>query len=47
MLGFVLDVTMTETITDLHHCLKSIQVRDFSGPHFSGFGLNTERYGVL
>ena len=28
------------------HCLKSVRIRSYSGPHFPAFGLNTERYGV-
>ena len=28
------------------HCVKSVRIRSYSGPHFTGFGLNTERYGV-
>ena len=28
------------------HCVKSVQIRIFSGPHFPTFGLNTERYEV-
>ena len=28
------------------HCVKSVRIRSFSGPYFSAFGLNTERYGV-
>ena len=27
------------------HCVKSVQIRIFSGPYFPAFGLNTERYG--
>ena len=27
------------------HCVKSIQIRSYSGPHFPAFGLNAERYG--
>ena len=30
----------------LKHGVKSARVRSFSGPYFSAFGLNTERYGV-
>ena len=26
--------------------MKSVRVRNFSGPYFPAFGLNTERYGV-
>ena len=28
------------------HCVKSIRIWSYSGPHFPAFGLNTERYGV-
>ena len=28
------------------HCVKRVCIRSCSGPHFSAFGLNTERYGV-
>ena len=28
------------------HCVKSVSVRSYSGPHFSAFGLNTEKYGL-
>ena len=24
------------------HCMKSVRIRSFSGPHFPAFGLNTE-----
>ena len=27
-------------------CVKSVRIRSYSGPHFSAFGLNTERYSV-
>ena len=27
-------------------CVKSVRIRDYSGPHFPTFGLNTERYSV-
>ena len=27
-------------------CVKSIRIRNFSGPNFPAFGLNTERYGL-
>ena len=27
------------------HCVKSVRIRSYSGPHFPAFGLNTERYG--
>ena len=28
------------------HCVKSVRIRSYSGPHFSAFGLNTERCRV-
>ena len=28
------------------HCVKSVRIRNYSGPYFPAFGLNTERYGV-
>ena len=28
------------------HCVKSVRIRRYSGPHFPTFGLNTERYPV-
>ena len=28
------------------HCVKSVRIRSFSGPHFPAFGLNTGKYGV-
>ena len=31
----------------LPHCVKSVHIRSYSGPHFPAFGLNTERYGVF
>ena len=29
-----------------YHCVKSVRSRTYSGPYFSAFGLNTERYRV-
>ena len=29
------------------HCVKNVRIRSYSGPHFSDFGLNTDRYTVL
>ena len=26
------------------HCVKSVSIRSYSGPHFPAFGLNAERY---
>ena len=28
------------------HCVKSVRIWSYSGPHFPAFGLNTERYSV-
>ena len=28
------------------HCVKSVRIQSYSGPHFSAFGLTTERYRV-
>ena len=29
-----------------YHCVKSVLIRSYFGPHFPAFGLNTERYSV-
>ena len=29
-----------------NHCVKSVRIWCYSGPHFPAFGLSTERYGV-
>ena len=31
---------------DVNHCVKSVSIRSYSGPHLRAFGLNTERYAV-
>ena len=31
----------------IFHCVKSVQIRSFSGPYFPVFGVNTERYSVF
>ena len=28
------------------HCVKSVRIWNYSGPHFPAFGLNAERYGI-
>ena len=28
------------------HCVKSVCIRSYSGPHFPAFGLSTDRYSV-
>ena len=30
-----------------NHCVKSVRIRNYSGPHFSAFWLNRERYGLF
>ena len=30
--------------TTFTHCVNSVRIRNYSGPHFPTFGLNTERY---
>ena len=35
----------TKTFTQ-KHCVKRVRIRSYSGPHFSAFELNTERYRV-
>ena len=35
------------SIFSIHLCIKSVQIRSFSGPYFPAFGLNTERYKIL
>ena len=30
----------------LFHCMKSVQIRNFSAPYFPAFRLNTERYSI-
>ena len=34
----------TLTVFIVSHCVKSVQMRSFSGPYFPAFGLNTEKY---
>ena len=36
----------TENFTATLHCVKSVRIRSYSGPHFPAFELNTEKYGV-
>ena len=30
----------------MYHCVKRVCIQSHSGPYFSAFGLNTDRYGV-
>ena len=27
------------------HCVKSIRIRSYAGPHFPAFGVNNSKYG--
>ena len=36
----------TKLFSANQHCVKSVSIRSYSGPHFLGFGQNTERDGV-
>ena len=31
---------------NVSHCVKSVRIWSYSGPHFPEFGLNTERYSL-
>ena len=33
-------------IITVFHCLKSVRIPSYAGPHFPAFGFNTERYGI-
>ena len=37
---------MKGTPEDFLHCVKKVRIRNYYGPYFPAFGLNTERYGV-
>ena len=39
--------TLEFHVVNLIHCVKSVRIRIYSGPHFPAFGLNTERYSVF
>ena len=40
----VVSEKLRENLTQFH-CMKSIRIRSYSGPHFPVFGLNTGKYG--
>ena len=42
---FFLKTRCRPRFASVHHCVKSVQIRSFSGPHFPEFGLSTEKYG--
>ena len=33
-------------VLQIKHCVKSVRIKSYSGPHFLAFGLNTKRYTV-
>ena len=35
-----------EKMQKVKHSVQNVRIRNYSGPHFLAFGLNTERYGV-
>ena len=42
----MLTILAKSPIFESPHLVKSARIRSFSGPYFSAFGLNTERYEV-
>ena len=41
-------MSIEKTLFDkVKHCVKSVRIWSYSGPHFPAFGLNTERYGDI
>ena len=38
--------TKISKIYNKYHCVEGVRIRSYSGPHFSSFGLNIERYFV-
>ena len=40
------DLTENFTFCTVIHCVKSVRIRSYSGPHFPAFGMNTESYSV-
>ena len=45
--NFCLKVLALWKMSKILHCVKSVRIWSYSGPHFSAFGLNSERYEVL
>ena len=43
---FPLSETATDRLVLKHHYVKIVRIRNFSGPYFTAFGLNTERYYI-
>ena len=44
--GFSLFYNTTARHAWYKHCVKSVRIRSYSGPHFPVFGLNTEKYSL-
>ena len=43
---FTSDADLRILLFSIIHCVKSVRNRSYSGPHFSTFGLNMNRYTV-
>ena len=44
---FQIILTLFHEMLNHRHCIQNARMPNFSGPYFSAFGLNTERYGVF
>ena len=42
------NINLLNAVTNIiiSHCVKSVRIRSYSGPHFPAFELNMERHGV-
>ena len=45
-LHYYTNIKQVYPLTRAKHCVKSVQIRSYSGPYFPTFGLNTERYSL-
>ena len=41
-----LNIIKKEHFISFHHCIKSVHIQSYSGPHFPAFRINMERYEV-
>ena len=42
---YIIVINLESKLKDrFKHCVNSVRIRSYSGPHFLAFGLNTERY---
>ena len=42
---YIIIINLESKLKDrFKHCVNSVHIRSYSGPHFLAFGLNTERY---